>query len=133
MNKTEICCETCINNVEIPPPHTCDICTSLDEMDFCMWEADEEVMKKRTTNIKVLYEPRAIYGISIQCPECNGWFEGDHILDDLIELEEEIIGSNCTCPRCSCEFKVKEESNIQEVKDVKELEKECLKKKVVWE
>lgn len=23
-------CSTCKNNVEFPPPHTCDICTSLD-------------------------------------------------------------------------------------------------------
>ena len=24
-------CSTCKNNVEFPPPHTCDICTSLDQ------------------------------------------------------------------------------------------------------
>lgn len=36
----EKCCETCKNNVEYPPPHTCDICTSLDqEEDYEMWEA----------------------------------------------------------------------------------------------
>lgn len=33
-------CSTCKNNVEFPPPHTCDICTSLDqEEDYEMWEA----------------------------------------------------------------------------------------------
>lgn len=33
-------CSTCKNNVEFPPPHTCDICTSLDqEEDYGMWEA----------------------------------------------------------------------------------------------
>lgn len=32
-------CSTCKNNVEYPPPHTCDICTSLDEEMYCMWEA----------------------------------------------------------------------------------------------
>lgn len=32
-------CATCANNVEYPPPHTCDICTSLDqEEEFEMWE-----------------------------------------------------------------------------------------------
>lgn len=33
-------CSTCKNNVEYPPPHTCDICTSLDqEEEYSMWEA----------------------------------------------------------------------------------------------
>ena len=32
-------CSTCKNNVEFPPPHTCDICTSLDqEEEYGMWE-----------------------------------------------------------------------------------------------
>jgi len=32
-------CSTCKNNVEYPPPHTCDICQSLDqEEDYEMWE-----------------------------------------------------------------------------------------------
>ena len=31
-------CSTCANNVDYPPPHTCDICTSLDEEDYEMWE-----------------------------------------------------------------------------------------------
>ena len=35
-------CSTCKNNVEFPPPHTCDICTSLDQEEECgMWEAKE--------------------------------------------------------------------------------------------
>lgn len=34
-------CSTCKNNVEYPPAHTCDICTSLDEEEYCMWEAKE--------------------------------------------------------------------------------------------
>lgn len=34
-------CSTCAYNVEFPPPHTCDICTSLDEEEYCMWQAKE--------------------------------------------------------------------------------------------
>lgn len=35
-------CSTCKYNVEFPPPHTCDICTSLDqEEEYSMWEAKE--------------------------------------------------------------------------------------------
>lgn len=35
-------CSTCKNNVEFPPPHTCDICTSLDqEEEYEMWEAKD--------------------------------------------------------------------------------------------
>ena len=35
-------CSTYKNNVEFPPPHTCDICTSLDqEEEYGMWEAKE--------------------------------------------------------------------------------------------
>ena len=34
----EIDCSTCKNNVEYSPPHTCDVCTSLDEEMYCMWE-----------------------------------------------------------------------------------------------
>lgn len=35
-------CSTCKNNVEFPPPHTCDICTSLDqEEEYEMWEPKE--------------------------------------------------------------------------------------------
>ena len=35
-------CSTCKNNVEFPPLHTCDICTSLDqEEEYRMWEAKE--------------------------------------------------------------------------------------------
>lgn len=35
-------CSTCKNNVEFPPPHTCDICTSLDQdEEYSMWEAKE--------------------------------------------------------------------------------------------
>ena len=35
-------CSTCKNNVKYPPPHTCDICTSLDqEEEYGMWEAKE--------------------------------------------------------------------------------------------
>ena len=36
-------CSTCKNNVEFPPDHTCDICTSLDqEEEYSMWEPKEE-------------------------------------------------------------------------------------------
>lgn len=39
-NAVPIDCSTCKNNVEYPPPHTCDICTSLDrEEEHEMWEA----------------------------------------------------------------------------------------------
>lgn len=32
-------CSTCKNNVEYPPAHTCDICTSLDnDEEYSMWE-----------------------------------------------------------------------------------------------
>lgn len=35
-------CSTCKNNIEFPPPHTCDICTSLDQKgEYEMWEAKE--------------------------------------------------------------------------------------------
>ena len=35
-------CSTCKNNIEFPPPHTCDICTSLDQdEEYGMWEAKE--------------------------------------------------------------------------------------------
>lgn len=35
-------CLTCKNNVEFPPAHTCDICTSLDqEEEYEMWEAKD--------------------------------------------------------------------------------------------
>lgn len=35
-------CSTCKNNVEFPPPYTCDICTSLDqEEEYEMWESKE--------------------------------------------------------------------------------------------
>ena len=35
-------CSTCKNNVEFPSPHTCDICTSLDQdEEYGMWEAKE--------------------------------------------------------------------------------------------
>ena len=35
-------CSTCGNNVEFPPPHTCDICTSLDqEEEYEMWTPKE--------------------------------------------------------------------------------------------
>lgn len=36
-------CSTCKNNVEFPPPHTCDICTSLDQdEEYGTWEAKEQ-------------------------------------------------------------------------------------------
>lgn len=39
-NAVPIDCSTCKNNVEFPSPHTCDICTSLDqEEEYGMWEA----------------------------------------------------------------------------------------------
>lgn len=35
-------CSTCANNVEFPPPHTCDICISLDQdEEYGMWKAKE--------------------------------------------------------------------------------------------
>ena len=35
-------CSTCKNNIEFPPPHTCDICTSLDQEEkYEMWEPKE--------------------------------------------------------------------------------------------
>ncbi len=35
-------CSTCKNNVEFPPAHTCDICTSLDqEEEYEMWETKD--------------------------------------------------------------------------------------------
>lgn len=33
-------CSTCKNNVEYPP-HTCDVCTSLDDEMYCMCEEKE--------------------------------------------------------------------------------------------
>ena len=44
-------CSTCKNNVEFPPPHTCDICTSLNEEDYCMWESKIEVLKGATEQL----------------------------------------------------------------------------------
>lgn len=39
-SKTVRDCSACKNNVEFPPPHTCDVCTSLDqEEEYGMWEA----------------------------------------------------------------------------------------------
>ena len=35
-------CSTCKNNIEFPPPHTCDICTSLDqEEEYEMWRGSK--------------------------------------------------------------------------------------------
>ena len=35
-------CKTCVNNVEYPPPHTCDECTSLDaEEEYEMWTPEK--------------------------------------------------------------------------------------------
>ena len=35
-------CSTCKNNIEFPPSHTCDICTSLEqEEEYEMWEPKE--------------------------------------------------------------------------------------------
>ena len=33
-------CSTCKNNKEFPPPHTCDICNSLDEEFGCMYKGE---------------------------------------------------------------------------------------------
>lgn len=41
-NAVKNCCDTCEHNVEYPLPHTCDICTSLDEDDYCIWIARKE-------------------------------------------------------------------------------------------
>lgn len=42
-NDTVKDCSTCNNNVEYPPPHTCDICQGLDqEEDYEMWEGKDE-------------------------------------------------------------------------------------------
>lgn len=39
-NAIPINCSTCRHDVEFPPPHTCDFCTSLDqEKEYGMWEA----------------------------------------------------------------------------------------------
>lgn len=38
---SETTCSTCKNNQEFPPPHTCDICNSLDEEFGCMYERRE--------------------------------------------------------------------------------------------
>ena len=35
-------CSNCANNIEFSPPHTCDVCTSLDqEDDYSMWQPKE--------------------------------------------------------------------------------------------
>lgn len=40
-NAVPINCSTCKNNIEFPSPHTCDICTSLDQEEkYGMWEAE---------------------------------------------------------------------------------------------
>ncbi len=32
-------CSTCTNNVEFPPPHTCDVCTSLNQEEkYELWK-----------------------------------------------------------------------------------------------
>ena len=35
-------CDNCVNNMDYPPPHTCDICTSLEIDDYYMWEWNKE-------------------------------------------------------------------------------------------
>ena len=41
-------CSTCKNNVEFPPPHTCDICTSLDQDgEYGMWGGRRNDFSKR--------------------------------------------------------------------------------------
>jgi hypothetical protein len=47
LNAEKICCKTCKNypqyNNGYAPPHTCDICTSLEEEeDYSMWELYKE-------------------------------------------------------------------------------------------
>lgn len=46
-------CDNCKNNVEYPPPHICDICTSLDqEEEYEMWEPSEDYQREFLVHIQ---------------------------------------------------------------------------------
>lgn len=40
-------CKNCKNNVEYPPPHTCDECDALDTPDMFMWEPKYKVIRNK--------------------------------------------------------------------------------------
>ena len=87
-------------------------------------------------NVRVKYGIRPIEHISVQCPNCLRWFDGNEIIDDdVIKYESQMEYVDYICPVCGKIFGGygdDENLNIMDCKDESEVYNGCMHKKVVW-
>ena len=87
--------------------------------------------------VRVVYEPRHIRHIAIQCPKCKNWFYGDDITSDELTTEYNIDFASYVCPKCnhawSCSGYPNHEMPEVEETSYPEVYRDCLQKNVIWE
>ena len=89
-------------------------------------------MDDKKVNVRVEYELTPVRHLAIQCPECQSWFEQDDIVCYHISYSYEMSSNFCNCPKCETYFKLRN-VNIEECNSSKEVYKDILSKKVIWE
>lgn len=85
------------------------------------------------TNIKVEYESTPIRHLAVQCPKCNNWFKGFNIIKKDCRYGDELLGSECECPKCGNKFRIDYKSHVEESGDFPEFYDKCLRQKITWE
>ena len=81
-------CSTCKNNIEYPTPHTCDICKSLDEDKFCMWESKTNTIIQELVDIGIA---KCVDGLSSSRSKIIKLVSKDTLSpDEKIDLQFEI-------------------------------------------
>ena len=86
------------------------------------------------TNVKVETESTQIRHLAIECPNCNNWFKSYDICKTKVHFVEEIINTNCECPMCNYNFKIGNNSNIEEdpINFTEFYTTECMTKEVTF-
>ena len=87
-------CSNCANNVEYPPPHTCDECTSLArEEEYSMWSPKKD-LKGENMNKDLWYKIFKDYVESykaIQTLQKNHIIEDEQVQENESKLLKDII------------------------------------------
>lgn len=77
-------------------------------------------MNQNTINVKIVYEIPSIRHISVQCPRCGNWFNGQKIASERLKYRCQLDFAVFTCPVCHEDFGHTSRRSTPEIIEVEE-------------
>lgn len=87
-------------------------------------------------NLRIIFAPRPVREIAIQCPQCRCWFKGQEIAMEHISFESQIYRTRFVCPMCSMRIEPDAENGetkITECKTAAEVYDGCRQRVTIWQ